>query len=182
MVLFASWRPKFRKVVLCTIIISALASAGSEIQELKSYDQAKAAYSEILELDQVRQKNEKAVKAAYKLLKKAVEMKNYAEELSKKGKAEESKEAYMELLKLDKQIVELLTIPYSTSGDHIALAKNNIIRIKTKLEGNKFFDPNRVDIRELEGNIYNAWLEIDKLTKSVSNEVQEVERTLGIID
>ena len=64
MVWFAKWRPKFRKVVLCTVIISALASAGSEIQELKyhSYRQAKAAYSEILELDQVRQKNEKAVK------------------------------------------------------------------------------------------------------------------------
>jgi len=84
MIWFAPFRPKFRKVVAATMIISALASAGSEIKKLESYDQAKAAYSEILELNQVRQKNEKAVKEAYKLLIEAADLKTYAEELSKR--------------------------------------------------------------------------------------------------
>ena len=181
MVWFASWRPKFRKVVLCAVIISALASAGSEIQELKSYNQAKVAYSEILELDQVRKKNEEAVKEAYKLLIEAADMKTLAERLSKEGKAEESKQEYRNLLKKYEQIIEILTRPEKL-GAHIALAKNDIIIIKNKLKGNKFFDMNRVDIRALEENIYNAWLEVDRLTKSVSTDVQEVERIFGIID
>lgn len=83
MVWFPSWRPKFRKVVAATMIISALASAGSEIKKIESYDQAKAAYSEILELKQVRVKNEEAMKDAKKMLIEAADMKSYAEKLSK---------------------------------------------------------------------------------------------------
>ena len=181
MVWFASWRPKFRKVVLCAVIISALASAGSKIQGLESYKEAKAAYSEILDLKQVRETNEEAVKKAYKLLIEAANMKSYAEKLSKEGKTEESKEAYKALLKKDEQIVEILTRPEKL-GAHIALAKNDIIIIKRKLKDNKFFDPNRVDIRALEQDIHNDWVEVDRLTKDVSAEVQEVQRILGIIN
>lgn len=181
MVWFARWRPKFRKVVACAAIISALASAGSVNRELLSYDQAKNAYSEILELEQVRKINEKAVKRVYKLLIDAADMKTLAERLSKEGKVEESKQAYRNLLKIDGQIVKILTTPDEKSA-HIALAKNDIIRIKDKLKYNKFFDPNRVDIRALEENIYNAWLEVDSLTKAVSAEIQQVERILGIIN
>lgn len=181
MVWFASWRPKFRRVVAATMIVSALASAGSEIRELKSSDQAKAAYSEILKLDQVRQKNEKAMEDARNMLIDAANMKSYAEKLSKEGKAEESKNAYRELLKKYEQIVEILTRPQKL-GAHIALAKNDITIIKRKMKENKYFDANRVDIRDLEKNIYNAWVEVDGLTKDVSNDMQEVERILGIIN
>lgn len=184
MVWFARWRPKFRKVVACTMIISALASAGSEIQELKSYAQAKAAnaaYSEILKLDHVRKKNEKAVIEARKLFIEAVDMKTYAEKLSQEGKIEESKMAYRELLKKYEQIVGILTRP-DEQGNHIALAKNLIFRIKRELEENRYFDSKRPDIRALEEGIHNDWLKVDELTKSVSSDMQEVERKLGIID
>ncbi|MBI2649921.1 hypothetical protein HYX04_01250 [Candidatus Woesearchaeota archaeon] len=181
MVWFARWRPKFRKVVACTMIISALASAGSSNRELMFYDQAKAAYSEILELDQVLKENEEAVKKVYELMIDAANMKTLAEKLSKEGKAEESKQEYRNLLKKYEQIVEILTLP-SKRGTHIALAKNDIIIIKRKLERNKFFDQNRVDIMMMEGNIHSAWVEVDRLTKSVSNDMQEVERILGIIE
>ncbi len=180
MVWFASWRPKFKKVVVCTVIISALASAGSKAQEIMSYDQAKGAYSEILEFDEVRKKTEKDIKEIEKLLIETASIKYYAEKLAKEGKEEEGKEAYRKLLKKDEQIVEILTRPQKL-GTHIALAKNDIIIIKRKLEGNKFFDPNRVNIKELEDNIYSVWVEVDRLTKAVSQEIQEVERILGVI-
>src|SRR3989338_2234618 len=180
MVWFARFRPKFSKVVLCTVIISALASAGSKAQELMSYDQAKGAYSEILEFDEVRKKTEETVKEVRGMLTDAANMKSYAEKLAKEGKAEESKEAYRRLLKKDEQISEILTRPYKL-GAHIALAKNYIYRIKNALKDNKFFDSSRVNIRDLEENIYNACVEVDGLTKQVSAEVQEVERILGII-
>jgi len=86
------------------------------------------------------------------------------------------------LLKKYEQIIDILTNPGEDFRSQIALAKNDIIRIKNKLKGNKFFDTNRVDIKKLEENIYTAWLEVDKLTQSVSREVQEVEKILGIID
>ena len=180
---FASWRPKFRKVVACTMIISALASAGSKIQDLEYYSlqQAKVGYSEILDLKQIKKRNENVMNEVGGMLTEAANMKSYAEKLSKEGKTEESKEVYRKLLKKDERIVEILTRP-GKLGFHIALAKNDIIIIKNKLKGNKFFDVNRVDIRGLEEDIYNAWVEVDKLTKSVSNEVQEVERILGIIN
>ena len=178
MVWFASWRHKFRKVVICTMIIAALASAVKVNRELKSYNQAKVAYSEILELDHVLKENQDAVKVVYKLLIDAANMKTLAERLSKEGKIEKSKQVYRNLLKKYERIIKILTRP-SKLG-HIALAKNGIARIKSKLERDKFFDPNRVDIMALDVSIYNAWLETDRLTKSVSSDVQEVERILGI--
>ena len=181
MVWFARWRPRFRKVVLCTIIIAALSCAGDEMKELKSYKEAKGAYSEIIELDQVRKKYEEAVKYVYKMLIDAANMKALAERLSKEGKSEESKKEYQNLLKTYEQIVEILTMP-DKQGFHIALAKNDVIKIKDKLKGNKFFDEKRSDIVILEENIYKAWVEVDRLTKSVSDDVQEVERILGTIE
>src|SRR3989338_8745604 len=169
MVLFASWRPKFRKVVACTMIISALASAGSKIQDLEYYSlqQAKVGYSEILDLKQIKKINENVMNEVGGMLTEAANMKSYAEKLSKEGKTEESKEAYRKLLKKDEQISEILTRPYKL-GAHIALAKNYIYRIKNALKDNKFFDSSRVNIRDLEENIYNACVEVDGLTKQVS--------------
>ena len=184
MVLFASLRPRFKKVVACTMIISALASAGSKIQELKNYPQietARAAYSEIIGLNQVRERNERAMIKARDMLIEAAYAKSKAEKLAREGRAEESKNAYRELLRKDEEIVKILTTP-DELNNHIALAKNRIIILKRELKNNEFFDPNRKDIKKLEEEIYYAWVEVDRLTKSVSNEVQEVERILGMIN
>lgn len=107
-------------------------------------------------------------------------MKTLAEKLSKEGKTEESRKVYRNLLRKYEQIIDLLTVP-DKHGSHIALAKNDITRIKAKLKGNKSFDTNRADIRALEGDIYTAWLEVDRLTKSVSADFQAVERILDTI-
>ena len=181
MVLFARFRPGFKKVVICAAIISTLAAAGIGTKKLMSHNQANSAYSEILRFEEGRTRTEDSMKKINDLLMESVDIKALADRLLEEGKKEEGKQAYLSLLEKYRQVIAMLTTPDET-GNHIALAKNQIIRIKTGLEGNNSFDENRNDIAALEKGVYDAWVEVDKLTKSVSNEYQEVERIIRTID
>lgn len=180
MVWFARWRPKFKRILICVSIISTLAAAGHHVQKLKSQNKAKSAYSEILNFDKVMRATKKSMEEVYNLEKEAVEIKSRAERLKKMGNLKGSKKEYEDLLKKYEQIVEILTMR-DKAGSHIALSKNQIIRIKQRLKDNKHFDENRMDITILEEDIYSVWVEVDRLTKSASKDYQDVEKILGIV-
>lgn len=177
MVWFARWRPKFKKVAIATAIVAALAASSVTVKHLQHSDHINEVQSELVQFDEVRKETEDSLKIVNDLLIRAAEMNTLAESLMESDKKEEAKHVYEDLLEKYEEIIEILTKP-NESGGHIALAKNQIIRIKEGLRDNKIL----VEVIELEQEITNVWAEVDRLTRLVSDDLREVEGSLDTLN
>ena len=108
MVLFARWRPRWRKIFVVGAILTSLSAVGAGINE---YVKQPAAIQSIDGANMLRRdigRKEALVKQIAEILKNGQEYKNMAESLEKQGKTEEARHAYGGALSFFKSVKSLL--------------------------------------------------------------------------
>ena len=108
MVLFARWRPRWRKLFVISAVLASLTAAGAGLNEYVKQPAARQSISRAYMLKRDIDRKEAFVKQIAEILKNGQEYKNMAESLEKQGKTEEAKRAYGEALSFFKSVNNLI--------------------------------------------------------------------------